>query len=354
MDSRYCEKCGTAISIDAIYCSSCGAKQSAKSNSTLKKDNSQKTYINIPSGHHFCAYCGEVKPDGDFWTLYDDEFCMCNKCHQRENKIYHAVVVSACCIVLFFTALSSIDAAIHGGNIHWVDNEPSFIVIAMLVFAVFHNPIYNLVIVEILKFTPWRISLSAKRKEWLRKCKDMNGYTIITPINRTINEEKYKQATGVYLSRDIPDGYYRCPCCESLHHISYAKSIICEDNDYQRKRDPGFLNHAYIQQTKIKYRSLVCPECYKIKNINKHFKIICSSVIILVALAVVTYIYYDVLKAESLALVILALIVGALIAGFLMSIIMSFVHKLGVYIFTRKKLFFRYEDAARYGAITPL
>ena len=93
---------------------------------------------------------------------------------------------------------------------------------------------------------------------------------------------------------------------------------------------------------------------YKIKNINKHFKIICSSVIILVALAVVTYIYYDVLKAESLALVILALIVGALIAGYLMSIIMSFVHKLGVYIFTRKKLFFRYEDAARYGAITPL
>lgn len=355
MGRRYCEKCGAAISIDAVYCSSCGVKQSEISNSVIKEDVSKETRIDVPSGHHFCAYCGEVKPDGDFWTLYDNEFCMCNKCHQRESKIYHAVVVSASIIALFFIALFTIDAELNDFAVmDYLDNHAgvflNFILISLLVFAVFHNPIYDLLIKEILKHTSWRVSLSKKREEWLRECKDVNGNSIVVPVKRTIEENSYREITGVYLSRDVPNGYFICPCCEKLHQLSYSVSVNSEDNEHK----PGsrFIGGAYIQRTTIEYGSLVCPDCYKLKKTNKRLRIIVPIILVLIALAVVTLVYYDVLKNDELGLVIFGMTAGALIAGFLLSVVVSFVYKLCVYIFTRKKLFYRYQDAAKYGALT--
>lgn len=367
--SVYCKHCGNNIDGDALFCPKCGFQLESQNDnkkvgasfiSSIKnklhyESNDTNNVIDIPEGYHLCAYCGEIKPRKDFWTLLDNEFCMCNKCHQREKKIFHSVVVAACLILAFFITLFSIDGAVNDGNIiYYLDNQGngflSFIIVCLLVLAVFYNITYEFLIKSVLKHTPWRISLSKKRKKWLRECKDTNGRPIVTQITRTPAEEAYKEITGVYLSRDIPDGYFICPCCEHLHPLSCAVSINSEDNEH--KRGTRWIGGAYIQRTTIKYKSLVCPDCYKIKKRNKRFRVILPIIIVAIALVVVTYLYYDVLKTDSPGLVIFGMTVGATMSAFILSIIVSFVYKLCIYIFTRKNLFYRYQDAANYGALS--
>ena len=96
----------------------------------------------------------------------------------------------------------------------------------------------------------------------------------------------------------------------------------------------------------------MCPDCYKIKKRNKRFRVILPIIIVAIALVVVTYLHYDVLKTDSPGLVIFGMTVGATMSAFILSIIVSFVYKLCIYIFTRKNLFYRYQDAANYGALS--
>lgn len=348
---KYCENCGVAINENSLYCSNCGHKQNVYSNNMdsykdvhtdMIKNYTKGMRVEIPNGHHLCAYCENIKADEDFWILQDDEFCMCNKCHKRSKNIrYYIVLIYVILVPISIAAIIIDDLYHYSNNFYYYEDVFG----ALTVFILLLPFIYLLLDKVILRHTSLRISLSNRRKEKLRTYRDVNGNNVFIPIIRTEEENKYREITGIYRSRDVPHSYFRCPSCDTLHHISESYNVNSSDTSYSLG-SRGFGGTKLITKKK-EYGSKLCQKCHKFYKYNNIVRIVIP-IIGVVLTPILGYLLDDHFM-DFLGLYAMLICFG----GVLLSGIISFINKLIFYIIFKRKLFYSYETAAWYGALSP-
>lgn len=355
-DSKFCKQCGKQIGVHATFCPFCGAKQeninekvvsalssfSSSVNNVLNIKNNRQ--IEIPNGFHFCSYCGKVQPDENFERTLGEEFNMCNECYKRSKNIEYFTTLIFSIMYLLISLLSIIYILHEEKRIgEAIPTAVTFAIVLMLL-SIFLRNIICYFIKMILEFSPLRVTLNDKRIKKLRETLDVNGKPIITPIKRSTEEEIYYNVTKTYFSRDIPDGYYRCPSCEKLHLRKSAKYTDNEDNELGR--GSTWIGGRYYTITTKEYSSILCSNCYKYKKSDKYIKIAVLLICLIISFAIFIHI-----EGFNWSLLVAAWIGGAI--GFVVSSIVSFIYKVFVYLICRINLFYKYETAAKYGALMP-
>ena len=347
-DKKFCKQCGGQITENSKFCPICGAKQDDDKNigrkvqnvslsmllyikDIFKKDENQ---IEIPNGFHFCSYCGKVQPEENFERTLGEEFNMCNKCYKRSKNIEYATILIPTIIMLIIISIFAVSRPDALGGA----------MILLIPLSILLKKILGALIKKMLEFTPLRVTLNDKRINKLRETLDVNGKFIIMPIKRSANEEIYYNITKTYFSRDIPDGYYRCPSCEKLHLRKSAKYADNEDNELGG--GSTWIGGAYYTITTKEYGSILCPNCYKYKVIDKYIKIA-----VLLNCLIIAWGLYIYIEGFDWGILGAAFIGGAIGVG--VSFIVSFIYKVFVYLICRINLFYKYETAAKYGALTP-
>jgi len=354
----YCKNCGKIITDDSKFCPFCGTKQETLADKTynlIKAKQNHKnildftrnktnqlldnTVIHVPENHHFCAYCGEIKPNKDFEVSNDEEYYICNQCRKR-SKIFDSLP-----FVIWILLLCSISVALF---ILERDDEWWAAVLGLILgsgLILLPCLVLGTLIEWLLSFTQYRVNISKKRREYLLGCKDQHENMIIKPIIRTEQEEIYYKKTGVYRSRDFSLSQFKCPCCENLYSYDVCKSIDGRDTDI---RPIGTIFGTKMLTTTTEYRYLVCPECYKYKNVEKY--IVLTTIILGTILVPALYCF---LKGFTIGRVIGFLFIG-LFGGAFMGTIIIGIYRIFLSIFYKQKIFIKFSRAAQYGALTSL
>lgn len=354
----FCKQCGKQITENSKFCPICGAKQDDDKNVGHKVRNASSSMfsyiknifkksenqIEIPDGFHFCSYCGKVQPDENFERTLGEEFNMCNKCYKRSKNIEYATmffstfVALVLIIICLFTWIDSRD--------YWADRLANVIgcfVVPIAISTLLYKILLRL-IRKVLEITDLRVTLNDKRVKKLCEILDVNGKSVITPIKRSANEEIYYKITKTYFSRDIPDGYYRCPSCEKLHLRESAKYTDNEDNELGG--GSTWIGGAYYTITTKKYASMLCPNCYKYKKADKYIKIAVFLICLIISFAIFIHI-----EGFNWGLLVVAWLGGTI--GVALSFFISYIYRVLVYLICRINLFYKYDTAAEYGALTP-
>ena len=277
----YCKYCGKSISDDSVYCSYCGAKQDGnlflnnspkkknftgfydtirKAKAELKQEESKDTIIEIPNGYVYCSYCGIAKPVCEFKISNDSTYHVCKNCKSREDRVSLLPFVLGAILLVILTIIGII---IEG----WIG------LVTLLCF-----PLYGILLIpgfiighlieKRLENTSLRVSLSKERKEYLSECTDTNGKKIIHPVEYSELEEAYHRATGVYRSKDIQSGFFKCPCCENELSNESEYRIMDGSDTSQRHLRPSWVGGNRIEVTTNKYRYKICPDCFKYRKIG--------------------------------------------------------------------------------------
>ena len=345
-DSKFCKQCGKQIGVHATFCPFCGAKQeninekvvsalssfSSSVNNVLNIKNNRQ--IEIPEGYHYCSYCGEVQPNANFERTLGEEFNMCNKCYKRSENIKYFTALFSALIALILIIILLCTG----------EGEDYILLVYPIPISVLLYKILLYIIKKVLEFTSLRVTLNDKRIKKLRETLDINGNPIVTSVERSDEEIAYYKITKNYLSRDIPYGYYRCPSCEKLHLIKSAKFIGSEDNEIGG--GSHWLVGAYYTMATKEYTSMLCPNCYKYKVIDKYIRIA-----VLLNCLIITFGLYIYIEGVDWGLLGIAFVGGAI--GLAISFIVSIIYRLFVYLICRINLFYKYDKAAEYGALMP-
>lgn len=355
-DSKFCKQCGKQIGVHATFCPFCGAKQeninekvvsalssfSSSVNNVLNIKNNRQ--IEIPNGFHFCSYCGKVQPDENFERTLGEEFNMCNECYKRSKNIEYFTTLIFSIMYLLISLLSIIYILHEEKRIGEAIPTAVVFAIVLMLLSIFLRNIICYFIKIILEFSPLRVTLNDKRIKKLRETLDINGNPIVTSVERSDEEFAYYKITKNYLSRDIPYGYYRCPSCEKLHLIKSAKFIGNEDNEIGG--GSHWLVGAYYTMATKEYTSMLCPNCYKYKVIDKYIRIA-----VLLNCLIIAFGLYIYIEGVDWGLLGIAFVGGAI--GLAISFIVSIIYRLFVYLICRINLFYKYDKAAEYGALMP-
>ncbi len=346
----FCKKCGKQISDDSVFCSHCGTKQDSCVSSSasekdkrlsiierLKYDECKDNVVNIPEGHIYCPYCGRVKPENEFDIDCNAEYQICKKCSSREKKISRLPVTVGVAIFIIISIIGYVE----GG---WTGALGAF---AFVILGVIFIPgfLLYMLLEKLLENTSLRISLSKKRRKFLEQCTDNHGNPLIAPIKRSEYEEMYHNATGVYLSRDVKYGFYKCPCCSEQFPINESK--IVEGSDNRQRHKSSWIGGARIEVIETKYKYRICTDCHKYRRTCD--KILLWSSVIGAIIAPLIYIYIE--QPDSLAFV---FILAGLFIGVMIGWIIKFIYKLFVKLVYKKDLFVTYYTAAENGALTSI
>ena len=320
----YCKKCGKLISDDSEFCSYCGTRQTLLGNSNDKR-------LIIPEGSLYCSFCGEVKTQNHFNISLDQEYHECDGCSKRKKYVLF--------ITIFVTVVLDILVII------LMEADITAILGFIMTLGIIPGLILYFTIDGVLSITPLRISLSNKRKKYLRELKDSNGNPVVVPIVRTAFEQKYKLITGHYRSRDIPLDNFRCPICGQLHSISMSNEVVYDSDQNSRLIGTWFGTKRVVTTTNYRYRT--CSKCFKLKDVEN--KLFLSFGLLGMIAAPVTN---GLINGYTFWSVVVMVIVG-LFAGFIVGFVIRLPYRLFVLLLTKKNLFVNYEKVAHYGAVMP-
>lgn len=342
----YCRYCGTHISENSQFCSHCGKRQTPSENffkslraiiSNINRNKKEKQdVVEVPEGYCFCSYCGEVYQKENFQISLDEEFHICKKCKKRRSMLSP---VSISFIVLLIEAI----ILLIGG---WEDGIYVIFISIFTGLFLLLGAIISFLLGIILDSTSLRIELSSKREKWLRKCVKPNGEPLITPIIRTYEEEVYRRKTGVYLSRDIIPGYFKCPCCDKQYPI--ASCPIIDETDSRISYTSSWLGGSKMKTTRTSYKVSICPDCYKYMKVVKYLLYIPA-----VIGTIIAPILYCTINGTTTGAIIGFIFIGFFVGSFV-GWLLGFVYKLYVTHILRRNLFVYFGTAARNGAVRPL
>ena len=91
---------------------------------------------------------------------------------------------------------------------------------------------------------------------------------------------------------------------------------------------------------------MLCPNCYKYKKADKYIKIAVFLICLIISFAIFIHI-----EGFNWGLLVVAWLGGTI--GVALSFFISYIYRVLVYLICRINLFYKYDTAAEYGALTP-
>ena len=162
-----------------------------------------------------------------------------------------------------------------------------------------------------------------------------------TTIIRTEEEELYRLRTGVYRLREIPSGYFKCPCCGGLFPIAQHPTITGADTNTT-------MVGRRVKQKTTSYKVSICSDCYKYKKVESNVLLFTAYGCLTISIIVMCCI--DSIDLSAALALSIPVFVGSTILGFIAMLI----YQIFVSIFYKKDLSISYHKSATCGAIRPM